>query len=169
MRLRMKRKHRRMTGKFSTEMDLFNSKYADCVAVGVNYQDSLQTGRVVAIAGNVIETSNPVLVIANSDSTMLIRRPDGTASGSYVATVIDEYNVMLYRELDFTPELDSQLELPLYQFGQYIKVWIEQVKPSGTTKSSADLSVYTDLEFTHDDRYPSNDAFPESLAEEDLT
>lgn len=169
MRLRMKRKHRRMTGKFGTEMDLFNSKYADCVAVGVNYQDSLQTGRIEAVAGTIIETSNPVAVVTGADATMLIRRPDGTASGPYTATVVDDYHVMLDRALDFTPELNGQLEHPLYQIGQYIKVWIENVKPSGTTKASADFSVYTDLEFAHDDRYPSNDAFPESLAEEDLT
>lgn len=163
MRRRRQLRYCRLSGEFKTEMDGFCSNYQGFVAVGVDYPGLTQTGRLTSASGLVVTTDQPITTAPGLTASLLVRRQDGSASGPYDATVLDEYSLQLDRELEFTPEFDSRREPPLYQLGQWLSCWVTDIKPSGTDAVTLSVSNYDAREFYDDDRYPSDDLLPESL------
>lgn len=164
MRRRRQIRYRRLTASCKTEMDGFNSRYMEMVAVGVDYPGLTQTGRLTSASGLLVTTDQPITTAPGLTASLLVRRQDGSASGPYTATVLDAHTLQLDRALDFTAECDGPLEPPLYQLGQWLSCWVEDIRPSGTDQVALSLSVYDEREFDDDDRYPSADRLPASLA-----
>lgn len=156
MRQRRSQLYRCKTYAFSTELDALNSEYLDYVALGDNVPGYGQSGMMeefAPLSGSfLIKSSQPFDWSAGGVHLVAVRRKNGTASGPYVATRIDDYRFTI-PTLDFVPDLDGSSEPPVLQFGPQDR-WcypalITDVTPSGTKscKVSAvnyDVRVYAD-------------------------
>lgn len=156
MRQRRAHIYRRKTYGFSTELDALNSEYLDYAALGDNVPGYGQSGMMEEFApmsgSFLIKSSQPFDWSAGGVHLVAVRRKNGTASGPYVATRIDDYRFTI-PTLDFVPDLEGRSEPPVLQFGPEGR-WcypalITDVTPSGTTscKVSAvnyDVRVYAD-------------------------
>jgi hypothetical protein len=156
MRQRRAHIYRRKTYGFSTELDALNSEYLDYAALGDNVPGYGQSGMMEEFApmsgSFLIKSSQPFDWSAGGVHLVAVRRKNGTASGPYVATRIDDYRFTI-PTLDFVPDLEGRSEPPVLQFGPEGR-WcypalITDVTPSGTAscKVSAvnyDVRVYAD-------------------------
>lgn len=156
MRQRRAHIYRRKTYGFSTELDALNSEYLDYAALGDNVPGYGQSGMMEEFAplsgSYLIKSSQPFDWSAGGVHLVAVRRKNGTASGPYVATRIDDYRFTI-PGLDFVPDLEGRSEPPVMQFGPESR-WcypalITDVTPSGTSscKVSAvnyDVRVYAD-------------------------
>ena len=92
---------------------------------------------------------------------MLVRRRDGTASGPYTATRINDRTFTI-PTLDFEPVLNTAALPPIIQFGHESR-WvypaiITDVNPKGTKTCSLKAVNYDVRMFADDDNFPPAEA-----------
>lgn len=163
MRRRLSQIYRRRTYKFNTELDALNSGYLDYVALGDAVTGYGQSGFLEAFTpiGSVflLGVSEPLDWSAGGVYKIALRRPDGSASGPYVATRIDDKRLSI-PTIDFTPDMSLEQELPFYQFGP-ADSWcypalITEVSPSGTKSCGVSAVEYRPEYYSYDDAPADN-------------
>ena len=166
MRQRRSHLYRRREYSFRTELDALNSGYLDYVALGVTTPGYGQSALVESISPNpyvigtpaTIGSSEPLDWSKSGVYKVVLRRKDGTASGPYVATRVDDYTFTI-PTLDFVPDLSGQIDTPpIIQFG-HESTWcfpalITEVKPSGTKSCAVSAVNYDVRMYADDDNFP---------------
>jgi hypothetical protein len=161
MRRRRGHLYRQREYSFKTELDALNSSYFDYVALGVTTPGYGQSAEVVGFTEGppvTLESSEPLDWSVPGVYKVLVRRKDGTASGPYVATRVDDYSFTI-PTLDFVPDLSGTIDTPpIIQFGHESK-WcfpalITDVSPSGTRTCSVKAVNYDERMYLDDDAFP---------------
>lgn len=161
MRRRRAYIYRQRQYSFKTELDALNSGYFDYAALGVSTPGYGQSSEVVAFAdvGGMVmlESSERLNWERPGVYKVVVRRLDGTASGPYVASRIDDYRFTI-PTLDFVPDLSGKFDRPIIQFGHEsnwcFPALITDVTPSGTKSCSVKAVGYDPRMFEDDDNFP---------------
>lgn len=161
MRRRRELAYRRWNLTWSTELDALNSRYLSFVSVSSDIPGYQQSALLVDfLAGNgrvLLESSEPLIWTEAAIHMVAIRKPDGTLSGPYVATRIDDFRLTV-QSLDFVPDVSWKIEPPHLQFGPATR-WcypslITDVKPSGTSSVNVSAENYDERVYADDDAFP---------------
>jgi hypothetical protein len=160
MRRRRAHLYRQRQYSFKTELDALNSAYFDYVALGVATPGYGQSAEVVGYTAGppvILESSQPLDWSKPGVYKVVVRRRDGSASGPYVATRVDDYSFRI-PSLDFVPDLSGEIEYPIIQFG-HESTWtfpalITDVSPSGTRTCSVKAVNYDERMYLDDDAFP---------------
>lgn len=143
MRQRRAMKYRRKSYSWSTEMDAFNSRYLDYVQVAGDVPGYAQSALMLDYDSRVITSSEPLdWSVGSAPYYVSVRRADGSNSGPYAATRIDDYRLRIGQELDFVPVLDLSQELPHILFGVGYAVQVTEISPNGTEAASMEARAY---------------------------
>ncbi|HDS1744195.1 host specificity factor TipJ family phage tail protein [Pseudomonas sp. M2] len=161
MRRRRMQVYQRKRYSFSTELDALNSGYLDYALLGdttPGYGQSAMLKGYAQLGGlHMLVSSEPFNWSAGGEHWIALRRRDGSASGPYVATRIDDYRLTI-PELDFVPVLDSAMDAPVLQFGPKAKfcypALIKEVNPSGTVSCNVTAVNYDARVYLDDDNFP---------------
>ena len=120
MRRRGHQKYRNDTYRWETEYDALNSSYLSYAAVADDVpgygQSSLLESATGIPGGIALESSEPFDWSAGGAHVIALRRLDGSLSGPWPATFMDEYRVSV-QSLDFDPEIIWGIEPPHLLFG----------------------------------------------------
>lgn len=120
MRRRGHQKFRTDIYTWETEMDGSNSGYLSFAAVADDAPKRCQSAILLAFevtgSGALLTSSEPLDFSAGGEHRIGVRKLDGTLSGPWTATQVDQYTVRV-EALDFTPEVDGPLEPPHILFG----------------------------------------------------
>ncbi|MCJ0972673.1 host specificity factor TipJ family phage tail protein [Pseudomonas sp. PS1] len=157
MRRRMEQKYRRWSYSFGTELDALNSRYLSYVPLQDDVPGYGQSAIMLSYDNGIIESSEPFDWSAGGAHVVGIRRPDGTLSGPYAATRIDDY-LLSISGLDFEPDTSWSIEPPHLLFGP-VNRWsypalITSISPSGTDGASVEAVNYAPEVYAYDDATP---------------
>ena len=161
MRKRRAQKYRRWGYTFNTELDAMNSGYLSYVPLLDDVpgygQSAILEDYAVMGAGAVLRSSEPLDWSAGGAHVVGLRRPDGTLSGPFTATRIDDYRLTIAEQPDFTPDLSWTIEPPHIYFGPLIR-WnypalVTEVSPSGNGCSVSAIN-YDSRCYDDDDNSP---------------
>ena len=157
MRQRMAHKHRRWAYRWSTELDALNSGFMSFCHVADDVPGYGQSALMLSYDSGIIESSEPFDWSAGGAHVVGIRRPDGTLSGPYAATRIDEYRLSI-TGLDFEPDTSWSIEPPHLLFGP-VNRWsypalITSISPSGTDGASVEAVNYAPEVYAYDNATP---------------
>ncbi|WP_349573147.1 host specificity factor TipJ family phage tail protein [Azotobacter salinestris] len=161
MRRRMEQKYRRWQYSWGTELDALNSRYLSYCAVADDVPGYGQSALLLSYApitgGYLLESSEPLDWSAGGDHVVALRRPDGTLSGPYTATRVDDYRLTV-PALDFAPDTSWQIEPAHLLFGPLNRwsypVLITSISPSGDG-ASVEAVGYDPRIYTYDDATPA--------------
>ena len=159
MRRRRIQRYRRDRYSWSTEMDAMNSRYMSYCMVADDVpgygQSAMMLDFTIGIGYVSIESSEPLDWSVGATYMAAIRKQDGTVSGPYVATRVDDYNFTI-PSLDFAPDVSWEYEPPHILFGPatryHYAVLVSDVSPSGISKCSVDGVGYNSLVYASDDQ-----------------
>lgn len=155
MRQRRRYKYQRHGYSFSTELAAMNSRYKSYCAASDDIPGYGQSSVLIDFQiGNgltLLESSEPLPWEEGASHVVGLRRPDGTLSGPWPATRVDETRLTV-PALDFVPELSWDLEPPHMQFGTTTRwcypILIESITPEDFTADveavNYDARVYAD-------------------------
>ena len=157
MRRRMEQKYRRWSYNFGTELDALNSRYLSYVPLQDDVPGYGQSALMLSYYDGIIESSEPFDWSAGGAHVVGIRRPDGTLSGPYAATRIDDYRLSI-SGLDFEPDTSWSIEPPHLLFGP-VNRWsypalITSISPRGTDGATVQAVNYAPEVYTYDDATP---------------
>ncbi|MNN26980.1 hypothetical protein D3C81_1405020 [compost metagenome] len=161
MRRRRAHLYRQRQYSFKTELDALNSAYFDYVALGVatpGYGQSALVDSYSAGPPVTIGSDQPLDWSVPGMYKVVLRRKDGTASGPYTATRVDDYTFTI-PTLDFVPDLSGNIDTPpVIQFGHESK-WafpalITDVSPNGTRTCNVKAVNYDVRMYADDDNFP---------------
>lgn len=160
MRRRRIHEYRRDSFSFSTPGDAMNSRYLSYCAVSSDIPGYGQSALLMeySISGltAVLTSSEPLDWSATGAYAVAIRRQDGSVSGPYTATRIDEYRLSIPLP-DFTPDTswENNLEPPHLLFGPVVswvyRVLITSVSPKGIDEASVEAVGYDERVYLSDD------------------
>lgn len=161
MRRRRQQVYQRKRYSFSTELDALNSGYLDYALLGDTTPGYGQSAMLKGYAQlgplHMLVSSERLDWSADGEHWIALRRLDGSASGPYVATRIDDYRLTI-PTLDFVPVLESAMDAPVLQFGPKAKfcypALIKEVNPSGTVSCNVTAVNYDDRVYLDDDNFP---------------
>ena len=161
MRRRMEQLYRRWSYGWSTELDALNSRYLSYCAAADDVPGYGQSALLLdLVSGNgmtMLESSEP-LTWGDGEHVVAIRRPDGTLSGPYTATRVDDYR-MTVPALDFEPDTSWSIEPPHLLFGPLNRwsypVLITSISPSGDSGASVQAVNYDERIYQYDDATPA--------------
>ncbi len=156
MRERRTRRYRRTTFNFTTETDALNSGYLDYCALADDIPGYEQSGVVEYIIGNSVYVNTELKWQSGQSHVFALRKPDGTLSGPYTATIGSASNEVIINEaLDFEPVFDGSIEPPLFMFGIASRwcnnVLITDIKPSSTDRVKVTAERYDERVYLDDD------------------
>lgn len=155
MRQRRRYKYQRHGYTFSTELAAMNSRYKSYCAASDDIPGYGQSSLLVDLQeGNdltLLESSEPLPWEDGANHVVGLRRPDGTLSGPWPATRVDETRLTV-PQLDFVPDLSWDIEPPHLQFGTTTRwsypILIESITPDDFTADveavNYDVRVYAD-------------------------
>jgi len=157
MRRRMEQKYRRWSYSFGTELDALISRYLSYVPLQDDVPGYGQSALMLSYDSGIIESSEPFDWSAGGAHVVGIRRPDGTLSGPYAATRIDDYRLSI-SGLDFAPDTSWSIEPPHLLFGP-VNRWsypalITSINPSGTEGASVEAVNYDPRVYSYDNATP---------------
>lgn len=161
MRRRREHIYRTRTYNFKTELDALNSAYGDYVALGSTAPGYGQSSLVMGYTAGppvTIVSSEPLDWSAPGAYKVVLRRKDGTASGPYTASMVDEYTFTI-PTLDFVPDLSGEIDTPpVIQFG-HESTWcfpalVREVSPQGTRTCTVKAVNYDVRVYADDDNFP---------------
>lgn len=161
MRRRRQQVYQRKRYSFSTELDALNSGYLDYALLGDTTpgygQSAMLKGYAKLGSLHMLVSSERLDWSAGGEHWVALRRLDGSASGPYVATRIDDYRLTI-PALDFVPVLDTAMDAPVLQFGPKAKfcypALIKEVNPSGTVSCNVNAVNYDERVYLDDDNFP---------------
>lgn len=149
--------YRREQYSWGTEMAALNSRYLSYCSVSDDVPGYGQTALLMGFtAGNglvLLESSEPLDWSAGGVHVAALRRPDGTLSGPYTATRVDDYRFTV-PALDFSPDISWEIEPPHIQFGPVNRwsypVLVTSINPRGTTSASVEAVGYNSQVYIDD-------------------
>jgi hypothetical protein len=160
MRRRRIHEYRRDSFSFNTPGDAMSSRYLSYCGVSCDVpgysQSALLMGFETAGATTVLTSSEPLDWTAAGSYMAALRKPDGSLSGPYAATRIDDYRLSVPL-LDFVPDIDwsGNVDPPHILFGPVLswvyKVLITSVSPRGLAEASAEAVGYDERVYLSDD------------------
>jgi hypothetical protein len=161
MRRRRQQVYQRKRYSFSTELDALNSGYLDYALLGdttPGYGQSAMLKGYAKMGGvHMLVSSERLDWSDGGEHWIALRRRDGSASGPFVATRIDDYRLTI-PELDFTPVIDSAMDEPVLQFGPKATfcypALIKEVNPSGTVSCNVTAVNYDERVYLDDNNFP---------------
>lgn len=162
MRQRRATKYRRWAYTFATELDALNSRYLGFEALADDVpgygQSAILLAAVPSGGSVVLESSEPFKWDGPGPFVVAVRRRDGTLSGPYPATRVDDYRLTVPAPLDFTPDTTWQVEPPHLLFGPlnrwHYPALITDVSPQGTSGASVSAMNYDARVYADDDNTP---------------
>lgn len=155
MRQRRALKYRRWDYSWSTELAALNSRYLSYVQVSDDVPGYAQSAIMISYDNGVVESSEAFDWSDAGPYYLYVRRADGSSSGPYIATRIDDFHLKI-PGLDFIPDTDLDIEPPHLLFGIGYKVLITAISPSGTTSARVEAVAYNDQVYVNDnDQAPS--------------
>lgn len=158
MRQRRANRYRRKQYRFATELDALNSRYLSYCALADDVPGYAQSAILRSYGSGIIESSEPLDWSASGTHVVALRRKDGTLSGPYTATRIDDYRLSI-SGLDFTPDVSWETEPPHILFGPLNRwnypVLITAISPSGNDSVSVEAVNYDARVYDDDDNSPS--------------
>lgn len=119
MRRRRQLAYERWEYTFSTELAAMNSSHGDYVALADDVPGFGRSSLMIGVDSTAVQTtiiSSERFDWGGGDHVIAIRRPDGTLSGPWPATRIDDHTALL-PAIDFIPNLDPNIEPPHLLFG----------------------------------------------------
>lgn len=140
---------------WSTELDALNSGYLSYCAVADDIPGYGQSAVLMGMtSGNgmaLLESSEPLLWKEGASHVVGLRRPDGSVSGPWPATRVDDYRLTVPL-LDFEPDVSWEIEPPHLLFGETTRwcypVLITSVNPGDYSADvegvNYDARVYAD-------------------------
>lgn len=160
MRRRGHQKFRTDTYAWETELDGRNSGYLSFAAVADDLPKRCQSAILVAysvgLGGTLLRSSEPLDWAAGGEHWIGVRRLDGTLSGPFVASQVDEHTARV-DELDFTPVVDGPLEPPHLLFGPAAK-WAYPTLITSSDPANGNVSMrgmpYDARVYTYDNAFP---------------
>lgn len=167
MRQRRAYLYRQGSYEFETELAGLNSSYFSYAGLGDSTPKRGQNAEVVSYS-KAVDGVVTLGVSVNLDWSkpgtykVVVRRRDGTASGPYTATRIDDKRFTI-PSIDFVPQFNEDgMMNPIIQFGHSDK-WIypaiiSEVKPKGTKTCSLKAFNYDVRVFADDDNFPPAEA-----------
>lgn len=159
MRARRARRYRRFVLTTSTELDALNSRYLSYVAMADNVPGYGKSAILTAISpsgpGHLLVSSEPFDWSGAGPWVVALRKPDGTLSGPYAATRIDDTRLTIAGPLDFVPDLSLTIEPPHMLFGELTR-WVypalvTEISPRGSTGASITAVNYDERVYADDD------------------
>ncbi|MBP2270855.1 hypothetical protein J3A98_001548 [Pseudomonas sp. BP6] len=161
MRRRGHQKFRTDIYTWETEMDGSNSGYLSFAAVADDAPKRCQSAILLAFevtgSGTLLTSSEPLDFSADGEHRIGVRRLDGTLSGPWTATQVDEYTVRV-DALDFTPVVDPPLEPPHILFGPATRWAYPTLITSSDPGKDGNVSMkgmpYDARVYTYDDQFP---------------
>lgn len=161
MRRRRIQYYRRDTYSWSTEMDALNSRYLSYCSVSDDVPGYGQTAMLESYtdlgSSILLESSEPLDWSAGGAYAIQLRRPDGTVSGPWTPTRVDDYRFTV-DNLDFIPEVDWVIEPPHIQFGPIDRVsypvLVSSISPDGMYSASVEAIGYDARVYLDDDNAP---------------
>lgn len=161
MRRRRQQVYQRKRYSFSTELDALNSGYLDYALLGDTTpgygQSAMLKGYAKLGSLHMLVSSERLDWSAGGEHWIALRRLDGSASGPYVATRIDDYRLTI-PALDFVPVLDTAMDAPVLQFGPKAKfcypALIKEVNPGGTVSCNVNAVNYDERVYLDDNNFP---------------
>jgi len=161
MRRRGHQKFRTDIYTWETEMDGSNSGYLSFAAVADDApkrcQSAILLDFVVTEPSTFLMSSEPLDFSAGGEHLIGVRKLDGTLSGPWVATQIDQYQVRV-AALDFTPEVDGPLEPPHILFGPAARWAYPTLITSSDPGTNGNVAMkgmpYDARVYTYDDQFP---------------
>lgn len=160
MRRRGHQKFRTDIYTWETEMDGSNSGYLSFAAVADDAPKRCQSAILLAFevtgSGTLLTSSEPLDFSAGGEHRIGVRKLDGTLSGPWTATQVDQYTVRV-DALDFTPEVDGPLEPPHILFGPASR-WAYPVLVTSSDPANGNTAMkgmpYDARVYTYDDQSP---------------
>ncbi|MFJ4454375.1 host specificity factor TipJ family phage tail protein [Pseudomonas sp. NPDC089392] len=160
MRRRGHQKFRTDIYTWETEMDGSNSGYLSFAAVADDAPKRCQSAILLAFevtgSGTLLTSSEPLDFSAGGEHRIGVRKLDGTLSGPWTATQVDQYTVRV-DALDFTPEVDGSLEPPHILFGPASR-WAYPVLITSSDPANGNTAMkgmpYDARVYTYDDQFP---------------
>ena len=160
MRRRGHQKFRTDIYTWETEMDGSNSGYLSFAAVADDAPKRCQSAILLAFqltgSGTLLTSSEPLDFSAGGEHRIGVRKLDGTLSGPWTATQVDQYTVRV-EALDFTPEVDGPLEPPHILFGPTSR-WAYPVLITSSDPANGNSAMkgmpYDARVYTYDDQLP---------------
>lgn len=145
---------------FSTDADARSSRYLSYVALADDVSGYPQSARLlsaVALAGGAwqLESGEPLDWSGPGGHLVMLRRPNGTASGPYVPTRIDDYTLTV-PSLDFEPVIDDPaMDSTQILFGTATRycypALITDVSPNGLRSAQVEAVGYDARVYLSDD------------------
>lgn len=158
MRRRSIQRYRRDKYSWETELAALNSRYFSYCMVADDVpgygQSALLLGYGPSGGSIELESSEPLDWSAAGAHMVAIRKPDGTVSGPYTATRVDDFR-MTVAALDFTPDVSWEIEPPTLLFGPALRyhypVLVSDISPNGIYKCSVEAVGYDGRVYLFDD------------------
>ena len=159
MRMRRAQVYRTKSYSWSTELDALNSGYLSYCAVADDipgYGQSAILADYTAGEGPVIlESTERFEWIEGASHVVALRRPDGSLSGPWAASMIDEFRLAI-PALDFVPDLSWEIELPHLLFGETTRwcypVLVTSIEP-GDHSADVEAVNYDPRIYADDDNF----------------
>jgi len=160
MRRRRVQRYRTDTFSWGTELDALvsGSRYLSYCAVSADIPTRSQSALLLGYAaGNgllLLESSEPLDWSKPGDYAVALRKPDGSVSGPWPATRVDDYRLTV-PAIDFTPDVSWQIEPPHLMFGP-VATWtypvlITDINPQGVTGANVEAVGYDPRVYLSDD------------------
>lgn len=160
MRRRRIHEYRRESFSFSTPGDAMSSRYLSYCAVSSDIpgygQSALLMDYEPTIGGAILTSSEPLDWSEPGAYAVALRKPDGSVSGPYTPTRIDDYTLSIPIP-DFVPNVswDANTEPPHLLFGPVVswvyKVLVTSVAPSGVSEAKVESVGYDERVYLSDD------------------
>ncbi|MCK7461140.1 MAG: phage tail protein [Sphingobacterium sp.] len=162
MRQRRAQRYRRRTLKFSTELDALNSRYLSYCLVCDDVPGYARSAILIDYTENgseaTLTSSEPLPWVDGASHVCALRRPDGTASGPYAATRLDDYRLSIPIP-DFEPVTGGSWEPTHILFGTTTRygypVLITEIAPKGTTQVDVTAIGYDPRVYDDDNNSPT--------------
>ena len=149
MRQRRALKYRRWDYSWSTELAALNSRYLSYVQVSDDVPGYAQSAIMISYEDGVVESSEAFDWSDAGPHYLYIRRADGSSSGPYIATKVDEFHLRI-SGLDFVPDTNLDIEPPHLLFGVGYNVLITSISPSGLDAARVEAVAYNDQVYVND-------------------
>lgn len=159
MRRRRVQRYRVNSFEWATEADALVSRYLSFCAVGDDVSGYPQSALLEAYdpITQTLTVGEPFTFTGGGRFGVLVRRPDGSVSGAYEVTRVNDFAVRLKVPLDFTPDTtwaDAE-DPPHVLFGELERlcypVLITQISPNGLSSARVEAVGYDARVYLDDD------------------
>ncbi|MFJ7884610.1 host specificity factor TipJ family phage tail protein [Pseudomonas sp. NPDC096917] len=159
MRLRRAQVYRNKTYSWSTELDALNSGYLSYDAVADDIpgygQSAVLVDCTVGVGPVILESTERFVWTSGASHVVALRRPDGSLSGPWAASRIDEFRLAI-PSLDFEPGLSWDIDPPHLLFGESTRwcypVLITSIEP-GDHSADVEAVNYDPRIYADDDHF----------------